>query len=58
MFIVLCALFIVNIGQSNQVTIITKFDLNETIATNRTDISSIFPAIDPNILEDVTLTTV
>lgn len=58
MLIILCVLFIVNIGQSNQVTIISKFDFNETIGTKPIEILSIFPKIEPNIIEDVTLTTV
>lgn len=58
MFVILCVLFIMNIFRSNQVSIISKFDLNDTIAVHRIESSDIFPTIDPDIIDDVNLTTV
>lgn len=59
MLIVLCILFIgLNYCDSNQPTIITRFDTNEIISENHASYSSIFPTIDPDIVEDINLTTV
>lgn len=59
MLIVLCILFIgLRFCDSNQPTIITRFDTNEINTENHAGYSSIFPTIDPDIIEDVNLTTV
>lgn len=59
MIIVLCILLIgFSLCDSNEPTIITKFDTNDISTENYGDFSSFFPTIDPNIVEDVNLTTV
>lgn len=59
MLIVLC-IFLIGLSfcDSNQPTIITRFDTNEISTEYHVGSSSIFPSIDPDIIEDVNLTTV
>lgn len=47
-------LFIVNLLGSDQITIISKSDLNSAVDK----IQEIFPTINPDIAEDINLTTV
>lgn len=59
MLIVLCILFVgLSVCESNQPTIITRYDSNEIIEENHNSYTSFFPTIDPDIVEDVNLTTV
>lgn len=56
---ILYVLLIVNICNSNKPTIISRFDSsNEVISQNDIEYSGFFPTIDPDIIEDVNLTTV
>lgn len=62
MLIVLCILSVIGLscGVGNKPTIITRFDDQNEISAeqNSGSYSSIFPTIDPDIVEDVNLTTV
>lgn len=62
MLIVLCIFLYIGLSycDSSKPTIITRFDDTNEISAEQThgSYSSIFPTIDPDIVEDVNLTTV